>query len=77
MLRKVLGLFLAAVTIMAGMLDVYAENQGNPKKVYTFGIVPQQSASRLAEQWGPLLEYLSDKSGIELRFKTAPSIPKF
>ena len=77
MLRKVLGLFLAAVTIMAGMLDVYAENQNNPKKVYTFGIVPQQSASRLAEQWGPLLEYLSDKSGIELRFKTAPSIPEF
>ena len=27
MLRKVSGLFLAAVTIMAGMLDVYAENQ--------------------------------------------------
>jgi len=27
MFRKVLGLFLAAVTIMTGMLDVYAEIQ--------------------------------------------------
>ena len=43
----------------------------------TFGIVPQQSASRLAEEWGPLLTELSRRSGVSLVFRTAPSIPVF
>ncbi len=43
----------------------------------TLGVVPQQSASRLAEQWLPLLAYVSDKAGVEIVFKTAPDIPTF
>ncbi len=42
-----------------------------------FGIVPQQSATRLARLWVPVLEYLGERSGLRLRFKTAPNIPKF
>lgn len=43
----------------------------------TFGIVPQQSASRLAKMWGPLLARLSDDLGIQVRFETTKDIPTF
>jgi len=43
----------------------------------SFGIVPQQSSSRLAEQWTPLMSYLSERIGRPVRFKTAPDIPTF
>jgi phosphonate transport system substrate-binding protein len=46
-------------------------------KVLTFGVVPQQSASKLAKVWGPVMSYIKDSTGIELRFKTAPNIPEF
>ncbi|MBF0219805.1 MAG: phosphate/phosphite/phosphonate ABC transporter substrate-binding protein [Gammaproteobacteria bacterium] len=42
-----------------------------------FGVVPQQSARKLAEDWGPMLAYIEQTSGIHLRFATAPSIPEF
>ena len=45
--------------------------------VYSFGVVPQQSATKLARVWGPVLEMLSERSGIRLRFATAPDIPTF
>lgn len=43
----------------------------------SFGIVPQQSASRLAEQWAPIMDYLSDSTGLKVVFNTAPDIPTF
>ncbi len=44
---------------------------------YSFGVVPQQSASRLAEMWIPLLQDLSAASGVQLEFATAPNIQEF
>lgn len=46
-------------------------------KVYTFGVVPQQAAAELAETWSPMLAWLSARTGMELRFATAPDIPTF
>ena len=46
-------------------------------KVYTFGVVPQQAASEMAETWFPFLAWVSENSGVELRFVTAPDIPTF
>ncbi|MCV6590712.1 MAG: phosphate/phosphite/phosphonate ABC transporter substrate-binding protein [Marinobacterium sp.] len=43
----------------------------------TFGVVPQQSAKKLAKKWTPILRYLSAKTGDELRFSTAKNIPTF
>ncbi|WP_214644940.1 phosphate/phosphite/phosphonate ABC transporter substrate-binding protein [Tritonibacter litoralis] len=43
----------------------------------TFGIVPQQSASRLAAMWGPLMAELSQRSGVTFRFQTTKDIPTF
>ncbi|WP_300672355.1 phosphate/phosphite/phosphonate ABC transporter substrate-binding protein, partial [Desulfoluna sp.] len=47
------------------------------KPVLSFGVVPQQSATRLARLWTPLLQYLGAKSGVTLHFKTARDIPTF
>lgn len=46
-------------------------------EVLTFGIVPQQSASKLARLWSPVFSYLSDQSDITVRFATAKDIPTF
>lgn len=46
-------------------------------EIYTFGIVPQQSASRLARMWGPFLNELSDQTGVTFQFRTAKDIPTF
>ncbi|SIO35612.1 phosphate/phosphite/phosphonate ABC transporter substrate-binding protein [Salinivibrio sp. ES.052] len=43
----------------------------------TFGIVPQQSAITLANNWGPILEYVSQQSGHNIVFRTAKDIPEF
>lgn len=46
-------------------------------KVYTFAVVPQQGLSELAEAWLPFADWLSTKSGVKLRFVSAPDIPTF
>lgn len=47
------------------------------KTTLTFGVVPQQSASKLAKLWTPIFEELTLKSGINIKFETAPDIPTF
>lgn len=46
-------------------------------QIVTFGVVPQQSASKLAQLWGPVLSYLERHSGLKIKFRTAPNIPEF
>jgi len=46
-------------------------------ETYSFGIVPQQSASKLAALWVPILRQVSTESGHKLIFKTAKNIPEF
>ncbi|MEO9455946.1 phosphate/phosphite/phosphonate ABC transporter substrate-binding protein [Chromobacterium phragmitis] len=43
----------------------------------SFGVVPQQSALSLAQNWGPLLQNLGAQCSLELKFETAPDIPSF
>lgn len=43
----------------------------------TFAVVPQQSATRLAEEWGPLLAEIGRRAGVQIVFRTAPTIPAF
>lgn len=45
--------------------------------VITVGVVPQQTASDLAQGWIPLLREVSAVSGCEFRFATAPTITEF
>lgn len=66
---RVLPLF-AVITLLFVSSTVLAHH-------YTFSIVPQQSATRLAKQWNPILNALSDKVGHEFVFATATNIPTF
>ncbi len=43
----------------------------------TFGIVPQQSASKLARLWIPIMQKVGKDAGVRLVFKTTKSIPDF
>ena len=43
----------------------------------TFGIVPQQSASRLAKMWAPLMAHIGTESSTEIEFRTTADIPTF
>ncbi|MEO5797634.1 MAG: phosphate/phosphite/phosphonate ABC transporter substrate-binding protein [Rhodoferax sp.] len=47
------------------------------QQTLTFAIVPQQSATQLAEAWTPVLAWLSQSSGLHLQFVTAPDVPSF
>ncbi|WCE31964.1 phosphate/phosphite/phosphonate ABC transporter substrate-binding protein [Vibrio sp. SCSIO 43137] len=44
---------------------------------FTFSVVPQQSASKLAKQWSPILTALSQQTGHTFLFATAKDIPTF
>jgi phosphonate transport system substrate-binding protein len=67
------GLLLLAA-LVGSPVDAVAEVEGKP---LTFGIVPQQAAAKLARLWAPLLDAVSEESGVELQFRTAPDIPEF
>lgn len=43
----------------------------------TLGVVPQQSAKKLAETWQPLIDYIEEFTGLQIVFKTAKDIPTF
>lgn len=52
-------------------------NAAGGETVYTFGVIPQQSATKTAQAWTPLLDYISNESGIAIRFKTLKDIRSF
>lgn len=69
-------LAIAYTTCFLGSLNAYAA-EVNQAKPLVFGVVPQQSPSKLARKWLPLLKFISQKSGVELQFSTASDIPTF
>ena len=70
------ALISAAALCAIGFTSVPAAS-ADAAKVYSFGIVPQQAASKLARLWTPILKHVSLKSGHVLVFKTAKNIPAF
>lgn len=69
-MKSKLGAVLVAMSLGIGATSVSAET-------LTFGIVPQQSAKKLARLWTPIFSYLSNKTGVTIRFATAKNIPLF
>lgn len=63
--------------IVLTLLLLTAPMSGMAEQALSFGIVPQQAASKLARLWAPILKHLSDESGVQLSFRTAPDIPEF
>jgi len=44
---------------------------------YSFGIVPQTNGSKLSKLWSPILQYIENKSDINLHFATTRNIDTF
>lgn len=64
-------------TIYLGILmSLLAVSSANASSLY-FGVVPQQSANKMAKLWTPIFQYLSEKTGEDIRFSTARDIPTF
>ncbi|MCG8695640.1 MAG: phosphate/phosphite/phosphonate ABC transporter substrate-binding protein [Minwuiales bacterium] len=66
---------LAAALCLAFSMTLAARAEA-PRDL-VFGIVPQQSATRLAQVWVPLLNHLSERTGHTISFATAKDIPTF
>ncbi len=67
LLRPLAGVLLA---VLITPLNALAES-------LVFGVVPQQSARKLAQAWVPILSYLSEQTGDDYSFATATDIPTF
>ncbi|MGF1680298.1 phosphate/phosphite/phosphonate ABC transporter substrate-binding protein [Photobacterium minamisatsumaniensis] len=63
--------------MLAMLLFVGSQQALAEEKELVFGVVPQQSAAKLAQQWGPLLSAWSEVTGVTIRFATARDIPTF
>lgn len=72
-----LRLMVLSISLFLFLVVTPARAVADSRDEYTFGIVPQQSAHDLVRLWTPLLRYLSQKSGVQLKFETAPNIPEF
>lgn len=63
----------SVVGVLTGLIPIRAETAA----IYHFGIVPQQSATRLAKIWLPFLSELSARTGMTIKFTTTKDIPTF
>jgi phosphonate transport system substrate-binding protein len=63
--------------IVIVLLALTQPSWGAGERILSFGVVPQQSSSKLARKWVPIFNYISNKSGYKIIFKTAPDIPEF
>lgn len=63
------------VTLSAIFIGITAISPVNAEQTaFSFCIPPQQSPTELTKRWTPVLQYLSDKSGLDLQLKTAKDI---
>lgn len=76
-LRTGVWSFRVYALLLLTFLSMFAHADEAKKQIYTFGVVPQQSALVLAKKWLPILSYLNKKTGYKFQFKTTSSIPEF
>lgn len=74
--RHILAIVLVSLLFQPNVGTAVAGPDGAPT-VLGFGVVPQQSATKLARQWTSVLRHLGERSGHHLRFRTAVDIPVF
>ncbi len=67
-MKTMLSCLLLSVTLLSSVVQA---------ETLSFGIVPQQSAKKLAKLWTPINSYLSKKVGVKIQFSTANDIPTF
>ena len=74
---KIVMRFVSTMTIVVIMCSAKPALSDVPAGGYSFGIGPVQSATELAKRWVPFLQYLSEKSGVPLQFRTAKDLTTF
>ncbi len=72
--RAAVAVLLAIVLLATSVMPRTALALNDP---LVFGVVPQQSATRLARAWIPFLNEVSARAGVQIRFATATDIPTF
>lgn len=73
-----MGARLLNTLLLCGVFGVFSSKAAaDEKREFTFGVVPQQAATLLAEHWTPIFSYLSAKTGYVIRFRTAKDFPTF
>lgn len=67
------------VFIISPLMSFKAYSNGDISNdyIFTFGVVPQQSAQVLAKKWLPIFNYLESETGYKFIFKTTKTIPLF
>lgn len=75
-IRRTLAGTVCAVGLIAAN-GLSAQTASAKTDTLVFGVVPQQSASRLAQVWVPFLRHVSKKAGVAIAFATAKDIPTF
>ncbi len=63
--------FVGLVVVISFISISYASER------YSFGVVPQQSTSKLVRSWAPIFKYIEQQSGVKLQFATKRNIPTF
>ncbi|HET8540689.1 MAG TPA: phosphate/phosphite/phosphonate ABC transporter substrate-binding protein [Anaeromyxobacter sp.] len=71
------GMFRGLAALLAAAVTTAAAPARAEEQVYEFGVLPQVATQKVAEQWVPFLDKLSETSGVKLKFVTAPTISDF
>ncbi len=77
MTRTQKGMFRGLAALLAAGVAIAATPARAEEPVYEFGVLPQVATAKVAEQWVPFLDKLSETSGVKLKFVTAPTISDF
>ncbi|WP_407334254.1 phosphate/phosphite/phosphonate ABC transporter substrate-binding protein [Enterovibrio sp. 27052020O] len=72
-----IALLIASIIWLATALSAQAATKLDGSEPLVFGIVPQQSSAKLIRDWSPVIKQVSELSGLQIRFATAPNIPEF
>lgn len=76
MLRTLISFLFIIGICNAPIHSSTSHKQPKPKKLL-FGVVPQQSASKLAKKWVPIFKHLNRQLKLNIQFITAKDIPSF
>ena len=69
-MKSIIVLYLS---VLLCFTNAYAENRNH----YSVGIVPQQSARTILQNWTLVFDFISKKTGLRFSIQTAPDIPTF
>lgn len=67
-------IIVTAISLFPYLATAELAPHSRPQTPLLFGVLNQQSAIQTAKRWNPILRYLSQKTGIPLQLKMAPTV---